>query len=60
MADNSRREKKTYTMNQSISHMKQKASSRTVSGNHSTSNKISLNYQGRKKKNHLSCVVQPK
>ena len=49
MADNSKRAKKTYTMNQSISHIKQKASSRTVSRNHSTSNKISLNCQGRKK-----------
>ena len=60
MADNSRRAKKTYTMNQSISHIKQKVSSRTVSRNHSTSNKTSLNYQGRKKKSQLSCAVQPK
>ena len=49
MADNSRRAKKTYTMNQSISHIKQKASSTIVSRNNSTSNKISVNYQDRKK-----------
>ena len=49
MADNSRRAKTIYAINESISHIKQKASSTTVSKNPSTSNRISLNYQSRKK-----------
>ena len=49
MVNNSRRAKTVYAINESISRIKQKASSTTVSRNPATNNRISLNYQSRKK-----------